>query len=82
MGGFCITALGMWEYCHWKRRKEQSGMKMAVELLNEKRLEKAKKQMEEKRLAKMEADRVAREAEEAEARRRTSWTNLNNYKFW
>ncbi|PWY92539.1 cytochrome oxidase biogenesis protein, Cox20 subunit [Aspergillus heteromorphus CBS 117.55] len=73
VGAFAITALAAHEFCQRRRIEELDGMKQAVELMKEL---KVKKQREKEQ----KAEEVARLAEEK--RKRESWTNLSNYKFW
>ncbi|EEH49018.1 uncharacterized protein PADG_05097 [Paracoccidioides brasiliensis Pb18] len=75
VGTFAIASIGMFEFCQRRRVQERNGMKEAVELMRELKI---KKQQERER-AKAETEAVAA-AEEA--RRRKSWTNWLNYKFW
>lgn len=73
MGMFAITSLGAYEYCRYLRNKELSGMAEALDLMNQL---KAKKQLE-KDTAAEEAAKLAEEE-----RKKKSWTNPTNYKFW
>ncbi len=51
-------------------------MKEAVQLMNDLKI----KKQEERELAQMAREEAARAAEEE--RKRKSWTNITNYKFW
>ncbi|GKZ23137.1 hypothetical protein AbraIFM66951_000044 [Aspergillus brasiliensis] len=73
VGAFAITALAAHEFCQRRRVEELDGMKQAVELMKEL---KNKKQREKEQ----KIEEAARLAEEE--RKRKSWTNLSNYKFW
>ncbi|PYH91541.1 cytochrome oxidase biogenesis protein, Cox20 subunit [Aspergillus ellipticus CBS 707.79] len=73
VGAFAITALAAHEFCQRRRIEELDGMKQAVELMKELKLKK-QREKEEK------VAELARLAEEK--RKRESWTNLSNYKFW
>ncbi|CAG7921740.1 unnamed protein product [Penicillium olsonii] len=73
VGMFAITSLGAYEYCRYLRNKELSGMAEALDLMNQL---KAKKQLE-KDTAAEEAAKLAEEE-----RKKKSWTNPTNYKFW
>ncbi|KAI9724975.1 MAG: hypothetical protein M1812_000251 [Candelaria pacifica] len=79
VGGFCISAFTMYEYCHYQRRREKDGMKRAVELLDRKKIEREREKKmevarEERRKAKEEADKLAEEEE----RKKKS----KGWKFW
>ncbi|KAL2003283.1 hypothetical protein VTN02DRAFT_4404 [Thermoascus thermophilus] len=74
VGAFAIASIGMHEFCQRRRVQELDGMKQAVELMRELKL---KKQQERER---QKAEEAARAAEEE--RKRKSWFNLSNYKFW
>lgn len=69
---FALASLISHEFCQNRRIKELDGMKQAVELMREL---KVKKQRDEERM------RLAKEAVQEEKKRR-SWTNISNYKFW
>ncbi|RAK91992.1 cytochrome oxidase biogenesis protein, Cox20 subunit [Aspergillus costaricaensis CBS 115574] len=73
VGAFAITALAAHEFCQRRRVEELDGMKQAVELM---KALKDKKQREKEQ----KIEEAARLAEEE--RKRKSWTNLSNYKFW
>ncbi|PYI07504.1 cytochrome oxidase biogenesis protein, Cox20 subunit [Aspergillus sclerotiicarbonarius CBS 121057] len=73
VGAFAITALAAHEFCQRRRVEELDGMKQAVELMKELKL----KRQREKEQKIEEAARLAEEE-----RRRKSWTNPSNYKFW
>ncbi|KAL4739497.1 hypothetical protein BDV11DRAFT_116843 [Aspergillus similis] len=73
VGVFAITSLAAHEFCQRRRIQELDGMKQAVEMMKELKLKK-QREKEEK------AAEAARLAEEE--RKRKSWTNLANYKFW
>ncbi|RAK99870.1 cytochrome oxidase biogenesis protein, Cox20 subunit [Aspergillus ibericus CBS 121593] len=73
VGAFAITALAAHEFCQRRRVEELDGMKQAVELMKELKL----KRQREKEQKIEEAARLAEEE-----RKRKSWTNLSNYKFW
>ncbi|KAJ5439458.1 uncharacterized protein N7458_010456 [Penicillium daleae] len=73
VGVFAVTSLGAYEFCRRRRIQELHGMKEAVELMKEL---KEKKQRDKERAA----EEAARRAEEE--KRKKSWTNLSNYKFW
>ncbi|CAG8172639.1 unnamed protein product [Penicillium salamii] len=73
VGMFAITSLGAYEYCRYLRNKELSGMAEALDLMNQL---KAKKQRE-KDTAAEEAAKLAEEE-----RKKKSWSNPTNYKFW
>ncbi|KUL86522.1 hypothetical protein ZTR_04180 [Talaromyces verruculosus] len=73
VGAFAIASLASYEFCQRRRVNEMKGMQKAVELMAEL---KAKKQKEKEQL------QAIREAEAEELRKRKSWTNLSNYKFW
>ncbi|KKK16381.1 hypothetical protein P175DRAFT_0486946 [Aspergillus ochraceoroseus IBT 24754] len=73
VGAFAITSLAAHEFCQRRRVQELDGMKQAVEMMKELKL---KRQREKD-------DRAAEAARlEEEERKRKSWTNLANYKFW
>ncbi|KAF7593431.1 hypothetical protein BBP40_011533 [Aspergillus hancockii] len=74
VGAFAITSLAAHEFCQRRRVQELDGMKQAVELMKELKI---KKQQEKEQKA---AEVAARLAEEE--KKRKSWTNLSNYKFW
>ncbi|KAL4810078.1 hypothetical protein BDV18DRAFT_130253 [Aspergillus unguis] len=73
VGIFAVTSLAAHEFCQRRRIQELDGMKQAVELMKELKI---KKQREKEQQA-AEAARLAEEE-----RKRKSWTNLANYKFW
>ncbi|PWY87925.1 cytochrome oxidase biogenesis protein, Cox20 subunit [Aspergillus sclerotioniger CBS 115572] len=73
VGAFAVTALAAHEFCQRRRVEELDGMKQAVELMKELKL---KKQREKEQ----KIEEAARLAEEE--RKRKSWTNPSNYKFW
>ncbi|ODM19062.1 hypothetical protein SI65_05679 [Aspergillus cristatus] len=73
VGTFAITSLGSHEFCQRRRVQELDGMKQAVELMHQL---KVKKQREKEQ----KLEEAARLAEED--KRRKSWTNPSNYKFW
>lgn len=73
VGIFAITSLAAHEFCQRRRIQELDGMKQAVELMKELKIKKQR----EKEQQVAEAARVAEEE-----RKRKSWTNLANYKFW
>ncbi|KAL3496937.1 hypothetical protein BJX62DRAFT_65535 [Aspergillus germanicus] len=73
VGAFAITSLAAHEFCQRRRIQELDGMKQAVEMMKELKLKKQR----EKEQAAAEAARLAEEE-----RKRKSWTNLANYKFW
>ncbi|KAJ5266804.1 hypothetical protein N7478_009612 [Penicillium angulare] len=70
---FAITSLGAYEICRRRRIEELHGMKQAVELMKE--LKDKKQRDKEKAM-----EQAARKAEEE--RRKKSWTDPSNYKFW
>ncbi|KAI9822488.1 MAG: hypothetical protein M1827_000207 [Pycnora praestabilis] len=77
VGTFCLASLGMYEFCQIRRGMEKKGMKRAVEIMDQKKMEredKMKASREARRKAKEEADRLAEEEEEAKKK--------NNWKFW
>ncbi|RHZ67993.1 hypothetical protein CDV55_103241 [Aspergillus turcosus] len=74
VGAFAITSLAAHEFCQRRRVQELDGMKQAVELMKELKL---KKQREKEKQIAEEAARLAEEE-----KKRKSWTNLSNYKFW
>ncbi|KAJ6083410.1 hypothetical protein PENARI_c008G01836 [Penicillium arizonense] len=76
VGMFAISSLAAYEFCRYRRIQELSGMAEALDLMNQL---KAKKQGEKDR-AEEEATLRARLAEEE--RKKKSWTNPSNYKFW
>jgi cytochrome c oxidase assembly protein subunit 20 len=71
-----MSSLAAYEFCRYRRIQELSGMAEALDLMNQL---KAKKQGEKDR-AEEEATLRARLAEEE--RKKKSWTNPSNYKFW
>ncbi|EAU38294.1 conserved hypothetical protein [Aspergillus terreus NIH2624] len=73
VGAFALTSLAAHEFCQRRRVQELDGMKQAVEMMKEL---KVKKQREKEQ----KAEEAARLAEEE--KKRKSWTNLANYKFW
>ncbi|KAJ5211830.1 uncharacterized protein N7498_003476 [Penicillium cinerascens] len=73
VGVFAVTSLAAYEFCRRQRIEELHGMKQAVDLMKQ---VKEKKQRDKDRAA----EEAAKRAEEE--RRRKSWTNLSNYKFW
>lgn len=73
VGSFAAASIATYEFCQRRRRKELDGMKQAVDLMKEVKL---KKQREKEKAA----EEAARQAEEE--KKRKSWTNLSNYKFW
>ncbi|KAB8203534.1 hypothetical protein F9C07_1309 [Aspergillus flavus] len=73
VGAFALTSLAAHEFCQRRRVQELDGMKQAVELMKELKIKK-QREKEEK------AAEVARLAEEE--KKKKSWTNLSNYKFW
>jgi cytochrome c oxidase assembly protein subunit 20 len=76
VGSFLVTSISANEYCRYMRRKEKEGMRQAVEMMEELK--------RRKRLETEAVEKAAREAARAaeEERRRKSWTNPSNYKFW
>jgi len=76
VGTFAIASIVAHELCQRRRVKEINGMKQAVELMQELKIQK-QKEKEQKKAAE-EAARLA----EAEVQKRKNWTNLSNYKFW
>ncbi|EYE98188.1 COX20 family protein [Aspergillus ruber CBS 135680] len=72
VGTFAITSLGSHEFCQRRRVQELDGMKQAVELMHQL---KVKKQREKEQ-------KLEEAAHLAEEKRRKSWTNPSNYKFW
>lgn len=74
VGTFALASLISHEFCQRQRVKELDGMKQAVELMRELKI---KKQKDEERM------KLAKEAARLEEeKKRKSWTNLSNYKFW
>ncbi|KAE8153941.1 hypothetical protein BDV25DRAFT_5236 [Aspergillus avenaceus] len=73
VGAFALTSLAAHEFCQRRRVQELDGMKQAVELMKEL---KVKKQREKEQ----KVEEAARLAEEE--KKRKSWTNMSNYKFW
>ncbi|KAJ5693014.1 hypothetical protein N7462_002437 [Penicillium macrosclerotiorum] len=73
VGIFAITSLGAYEFCRRRRIQELHGMKEAVELM---------KELKEKKLRDKEKAAVEAAQRAEEERRKKSWTNLSNYKFW
>lgn len=73
VGTFALTSLASHEFCQRRRVQELDGMKEAAELMQQLRV-KRQRQKEQK------LEEAARLAEDE--KRRKSWTNLSNYKFW
>ncbi|KAB8228350.1 hypothetical protein ETB97_004404 [Aspergillus alliaceus] len=73
VGAFALTSLAAHEFCQRRRVQELDGMKQAVELMKELKIKKQREK--EEKVA--EAARLAEEE-----KKRKSWTNLSNYKFW
>ncbi|KAL4931233.1 uncharacterized protein BDV17DRAFT_289215 [Aspergillus undulatus] len=73
VGAFAVTSLASHEFCRRRRLQELDGMKQAVEMMGQLKLKKQREKEEQ-------AAEAARLAEEE--RKRKSWTNLSNYKFW
>lgn len=74
VGTFVFASLGNFEFCQYKRTLERSYMKRAVEIIDQKKVQKeaaAKARREERRRLKEEADKVAEEAA-----KKSTW------KFW
>jgi cytochrome c oxidase assembly protein subunit 20 len=76
VGSFALASIAAHEFCRRRRAKELSGIKEAVDLMNDLKIKKKK----ERELASKAQEEAARAAEEE--RQRKSWTNLANYKFW
>jgi cytochrome c oxidase assembly protein subunit 20 len=76
VGTFAIASIVAHELCQRRRVKEIDGMKQAVELMRELKVQKQKEKEQKKAVE--EAARLAK----AEEQKRKSWTNLSNYKFW
>lgn len=73
---FPIPAWASYEYCQRQRRTEKAGVQRAVEVMDQKRVEKAKRTEEAKQKRRREIEEKERlEAEEAQRRKR--W-----WKFW
>ncbi|WEW60497.1 hypothetical protein PRK78_005984 [Emydomyces testavorans] len=75
VGSFALVSILTHQYCQRQRVKEMDGMKEAVQLMRELKSKKQKEQAEAKRKQEEEARLI-------EERKRKSWTNLSNYKFW
>jgi cytochrome c oxidase assembly protein subunit 20 len=73
VGTFAIASLVSFELCKRQRVNEMQGMAEAVKLMHDL---KVKKEKETEQL------KAAREAEQDAERKRKSWTNPSNYKFW
>lgn len=73
VGAFALTSLISHELCQRQRVNEMQGMAEAVKLMHDL---KVKKEKETEQL------KTAREAEQEAERKRKSWTNPSNYKFW
>jgi cytochrome c oxidase assembly protein subunit 20 len=75
VASFAIASFATHEFCQRRRVKELNGMKEAVELMRDL---KVKKQQEREQAKKAHEEAVRLEEE----RRKKSWLNLSNYKFW
>lgn len=75
VGSFAIASIATHQYCQRQRSKEMDGMKEAVQLMRELKIKKQREQAEAKR-------KQEEQARLEEERKRKSWTNLENYKFW
>ncbi|KAJ5590914.1 hypothetical protein N7450_004886 [Penicillium hetheringtonii] len=73
VGIFAVTSLASYEYCRRRRIEELHGMQQAVGLMKQ---FKEKKQKDKENAAAEAAQRAEEE------KRKKSWTNLSNYKFW
>lgn len=82
VAGFCLSSLGAYQYCQYRRGIEKAGMKRAVEIMDRKKADMLAKR-EIRRKAKVEADRLEKEQRKEEERRR-SWKFWleKNLKFW
>lgn len=76
MGSFAVVSIAAHQFCERRRIQERDGMREAVEMMRDLKLKK-QKEREAARKAEEEATKLAEEE-----RRRKSWTNLSNYKFW
>lgn len=76
VGVFTVTAMGMYTWCDYRRRREAQGIAQAVAGMKALQEKKKKEEQEAK-------EKVQAAAQQAEEQRRTkSWTSLSNYKFW
>lgn len=73
VGSFAITSIASHELCQRRRVEELDGMKQAAEMMQQLKVKKQR----EKEQKLQEAARLAEEE-----KRRKSWTNPSNYKFW
>lgn len=73
VGAFAVASLASYEFCQRRRVDEMRNMQKAVELMAELKMKKQKEKEQQKAI---------QEAEAEELRKRKSWTNLSNYKFW
>ncbi|KAL4796878.1 hypothetical protein BDV19DRAFT_387749 [Aspergillus venezuelensis] len=73
VGVFAVTSLGLHEFCRHRRKQELDGMKQAVEMMAQLKMKKQREKEEQV----AEAARLAEEE-----KKRKSWTNPSNYKFW
>lgn len=73
VGIFAITSLASYEICRRRRIEELHGMQQAVGLMKQ---VKEKKQQDKEKAAAEAAQRAEEE------KRKNSWTNPSNYKFW
>lgn len=71
---FAATCIISFELCQRRRREELDGMKQAVEMMREIHLKRQReKEQKSEEVAAMHAE---------EEKKRKSWTNPSNYKFW
>lgn len=78
VGTFMVVSFGAHEFCQRRRALERQGMERATEIIDRKKMEKARKAEEARavrRKAREEAERL-KEVEEKEMRKGSDW------KFW
>jgi cytochrome c oxidase assembly protein subunit 20 len=77
VGVFALASIIAHEFCQRRRVRELDGIKKAMEMMRELKIQKQKEKEQEQ--AAKEAACLAKEEGE---RGRKIWTNLSSYKFW
>lgn len=70
---FAVPSFGSYEYCQYQRRREKAGVQRAVEVMDQKRVEKAKRLEDEKQKRRLGKEQKERQAEEDTTRSQRKW---------
>lgn len=63
VGTFCVASFGMYQYCNWQRVAEKEGMKRAMELIDQKQVERKQKEARLERIRELRRQRKEEEQE-------------------